>query len=219
MTVNSIYIPDELSCQVDPLLQLGLDRSSLDRLRNIIAEIRASDGDDVAYEVARWLANPITLSQFINTIFLHATNGYVQFRMFVDGQDKKLWGWPWKAAPVSDRGLLLYWAITLASQAALSADKVNFCPTELGELGGKSWRAIKDELPKGIGTAARIAPVIGLVTLAGVIAGPVGSIASVVPAFKPISDALKNAIRDGLKDTLAGKEKDKPNGKKGRKKP
>ena len=128
MTVNSIYVPDELSCQVDPLFELGLDRLSLDRLRNIIAEIRTSEGDEVAYEVTRWLADPITLSRFINTIFLHATNGYVQFRMFIDGQDKRAWGYPWKAAPVSDRGLLLYWAITLASQAALSADKVNFCP-------------------------------------------------------------------------------------------
>jgi hypothetical protein len=128
MTVNSIYVPDELSCQVDPLFELGLDRLSLDRLRNIIGEIRSTEGDDMAYEVTRWLADPITLSQFINTIFLHATNGYVQFRMFIDGQDKRAWGWPWKAAPVSDRGLLLYWAITLASQAALSHDKVNFCP-------------------------------------------------------------------------------------------
>jgi hypothetical protein len=128
MTVNYIYVPDELSCQVDPLLGLGLDRSSLDRLRNIIAEISTTEGNEVAYEVTRWLADPITLSRFINTIFLHATNGYVQFRMFIDGQDKKPWGYPWKAAPVSDRELLLHWATTLASQAALSADKVNFCP-------------------------------------------------------------------------------------------
>ena len=97
MSINSIYVRDKLSCQVDPLSELGLDRSSLDRLRKIISEIRASDGNDVAYEITRWLANPITLSQFINTIFLHATNGYVQFRMFIDGQDKKPWGYPWKA--------------------------------------------------------------------------------------------------------------------------
>jgi hypothetical protein len=128
MSVNNIYRSDELSCQVDPLLELGLHRSSLDGLRNIIAEIRRSEGNDVAYEVTRWLADPITLSQFINTIFLHATNGYVQFRMFIDGQDKKPWGYPWKAVPVSDRELLLHWATTLASQAALSEDKVNFCP-------------------------------------------------------------------------------------------
>jgi hypothetical protein len=128
MSVNNIYRSDELSCQVDPLLELGLDRSSLDGLRNIIAEIGTSEGDEVACEVTRWLADPITLSRFINTIFLHATNGYVQFRMFIDGQDKRAWGYPWKAVPVSDRELMLYWAITLASQAALSDDKVNFCP-------------------------------------------------------------------------------------------
>ena len=128
MSLNNIYITDELSCQVDPLLELGLDRSSLDRLRNITAEIRTTEGDDIAYEITRWLADPITLSQFINTIFLHATNGFVQFRMFIDGQDKKPWGYPWKAVPVSDRKLLLHWATTLASQAALSEDKVNFCP-------------------------------------------------------------------------------------------
>ena len=91
--------------------------------------------------------------------------------------------------------------------------------TELGELAGKSWQAIKDELPKGIGATARIAPLVGLVTLAGVIAGPFASMASVVPAFRPTSEALRNAVRDGLKDTLAGKEKDKPKGKRGRKKP
>src|SRR5260370_619991 len=128
MSVNNIYRSDELSCQVDPLLELGLDRSSLDGLRNIIGEIRTTEGDDMAYEVTRWLADPITLSRFINTIFLHATNGYVQFRMFIDGQNKKPWGYPWKAAPVSDRELLHHWATTLASQAALSDDKVNFCP-------------------------------------------------------------------------------------------
>ena len=131
MSVNNIYRSDELSCQVDPLLELGLDRSSLDGLRNIIAEIGTSEGDEVAYEVTRWLADPIPLSRFINTIFLHATNGYVQFRMFIDGQDKRAWGYPWKAVPVSDRELMLYWAITLASQAALSDDKVQFLPTRL----------------------------------------------------------------------------------------
>jgi hypothetical protein len=86
---------------------------------------------------------------------------------------------------------------------------------ELGELVGKSWQAIKDELPKGIGANARIAPLVGLATLAGVIAGPVASMASLVPAFKPISEALKSAIRDGLRDAPAGKAQDKTKSKGG----
>src|SRR5262245_44049084 len=108
MSVNNIYISNELSRQVDPLLQYGLDRSSLDQLRRIISDLRANKHDKASKEIIRWLADPITLSEFINTIFLHATNGYVQFRMFIDGQDKKSWGYPWKAAPVSDRELMLY---------------------------------------------------------------------------------------------------------------
>jgi hypothetical protein len=89
--------------------------------------------------------------------------------------------------------------------------------TELGELAGETWQAIKDQLPKGMGATARIAPLVGLVTLAGVIAGPAASVASMVPAFRPISKALRNAVKDGLKDRLAGKEKEKSKGKKGRK--
>jgi hypothetical protein len=85
--------------------------------------------------------------------------------------------------------------------------------TEFGELVGKSWQAIKDELPKGIGAAARIAPLVGLVTLAGHIAGPIASVASAVPAFKPIADTLKNAIKEGLRGAPAGEAKDSPKGK------
>lgn len=91
--------------------------------------------------------------------------------------------------------------------------------TEFGELVGKSWQAIKDELPKGIGAAARIAPLVGLVTLAGVIAGPVASVASAVPAFKPIADTLKDAIKDGLKGAFIGEAKGNPKGKTRRKGP
>ena len=91
MSADNIYSRNDIVCQVDPLLQLGLDRSSLDQLRQIIAEIKTSEGNDMAYEVMQWLADPIALNQFISTIFLHATNGYVQFRMFVDGKEKKPW--------------------------------------------------------------------------------------------------------------------------------
>jgi hypothetical protein len=98
----------------------------------------------------------------------------------------------------------------IASYGRIALSKTG---VELGELGSKSWRAIKDELPKGIGATARIAPLVGLVTLTGVIAGPVASVASAVPAFKPIADTLKNAIKYSLKDALTREAKDNPKGK------
>jgi hypothetical protein len=67
---------------------------------------------------------------------------------------------------------------------------------ELGELAGKSWQVIKDDLPKGIGIAARMGPVIALVTLAGVIAGPIGGIASAVSVFRPISQVLRSVMKN-----------------------
>jgi hypothetical protein len=63
---------------------------------------------------------------------------------------------------------------------------------ELGELAGKSWEQIKAELTKGVGTAARITPLLLLATL---LAGPAGGIAASLPAFKPLSDALSRVMR------------------------
>lgn len=68
---------------------------------------------------------------------------------------------------------------------------LRFAMTELIALGNKSWEAVKEELPKGIGATARVAPLVALVTLAGLIAGPAAGIASAVPAFKPIANSLK----------------------------
>jgi hypothetical protein len=86
--------------------------------------------------------------------------------------------------------------------------------TELSEIAGKGWQAVKDELPKGIGTASRVAPLVVLVTLAGMIGGPIGSIAAAVPVFKPIADTLKKLTVDVLREGTAGAEKnDRPKGK------
>lgn len=63
--------------------------------------------------------------------------------------------------------------------------------SELSELGAKIWLEIKDELPKAVGSAVRVAPLIALETLASWIAGPVTGIASAVPVFKPIANAIK----------------------------
>ena len=62
--------------------------------------------------------------------------------------------------------------------------------TELGELVGNSWREIKNELPKGVGAAARAGPIIGMVALFGWCVGPVTGIASAITQFKPLAQIL-----------------------------
>jgi hypothetical protein len=69
--------------------------------------------------------------------------------------------------------------------------------TEFGELVGESWQEIKNELPKGVGAAARAAPMIGMVALAGWCLGPVTGIASAITQFKPMAQILKGFARDG----------------------
>jgi hypothetical protein len=69
--------------------------------------------------------------------------------------------------------------------------------TEFGELVGESWLEIKNELPKGVGAAARAAPMIGMVALAGWCLGPVTGIASAITQFKPMAQILKGFARDG----------------------
>jgi hypothetical protein len=110
--------------------------------------------------------------------------------------------------PVARTGLIADKLLVVGNLARAVLDGVAICGrivgTELGEVAGKSWRAIKDDLPKGIGTAARVAPLVGLVTLAVVIGGPMGSIAAVVPVFKPIADTLRKMTANMLKDAPDG---------------
>jgi hypothetical protein len=110
--------------------------------------------------------------------------------------------------PVARTGLIADKLLVVGNLARAVLDGVAICGrivgTELGEVAGKSWRAIKDDLPKGVGTAARVAPLVGLVTLASVIVGPIGSIAAVVPVFKPIADTLRKMTANMLKDAPDG---------------
>jgi hypothetical protein len=81
---------------------------------------------------------------------------------------------------------------------------------ELGQLVGKSWEEIKNQLPKGIGMAVTVAP---FLLLADQIHDPYLRMGAAVPALAPIARVLKNAIRDALKDVLAGEAKNNPKGK------
>lgn len=63
---------------------------------------------------------------------------------------------------------------------------------EAGELAGKSWQELKTELPKGVGVAARTAPLIALIGVAGYFIGPVTDIAVAITSFKPILETLRH---------------------------
>jgi hypothetical protein len=117
--------------------------------------------------------------------------------------------------PVAQRSLVADKLLVLRNFAGAVVKGIATARAELGELAGNSWQAIKVELPKGFGAAARVAPLIGLMTLAGVVAGPLVGVASVVPTF--LSKALKDALRNGLKDTLAREKLEMREARKGRK--
>jgi hypothetical protein len=72
--------------------------------------------------------------------------------------------------------------------------------SELSELGADSWEAVKGNLPKGIGTAAHVGPLMALMTLAMLIAGPVAGVASAVPAWKPFSRVFKKMVGEDAKN-------------------
>ena len=62
---------------------------------------------------------------------------------------------------------------------------------ELGDLGLKSWQAFKEGLPQGVGVVGRFGPLIVLGTF---IAGPIGGIAMVLPAFKSAAKLLSKIV-------------------------
>jgi Protein of unknown function (DUF3987) len=132
---------------IDPYKEFQIERTSLAALKEIITELRR-EKHEAAGTIAEFLADPLQLEAFIETIFRYARDGYVQFRMFNDGEEKRTWGWPWQAEQVSDRCGLLAKAIALASNAALSADRVNFCPPAATFIGPK--KATKDDLCEGL---------------------------------------------------------------------
>ena len=61
---------------------------------------------------------------------------------------------------------------------------------ELKELGGESWAQVKENLPDGIGKAARLLPVGALAVLLVGIAGPIGGLAALSGSFKELAKAI-----------------------------
>jgi hypothetical protein len=66
----------------------------------------------------------------------------------------------------------------------------------LGELAGKSWEEVKNQLPKSIGATAALVPPFALVGLAVWLTDPVTGVAVTVATFKPMAKILKSFARD-----------------------
>jgi hypothetical protein len=65
---------------------------------------------------------------------------------------------------------------------------------ELKELGTLSWEAVKANLPDGLGAAAKVLPITLVAVLLAKICGPIGGLAAVVPAFKPLADLATKLV-------------------------
>jgi hypothetical protein len=70
---------------------------------------------------------------------------------------------------------------------------------ELNVLAEKSWEAFKEGLPKGITVAAAVGPPLAL---AFWIAGPIGSLAVIMPILKPLANVVKSIIDGSYHHTV-----------------
>src|SRR5204863_9941693 len=99
------------------------------------------------------------------------------------------------ADPVEQTGLIGHSLLVCRNFVAEAIDAITSharkAGTGLGELGGNTWREIKNELPKGVGAAARAAPIVAMVAFAGWCVGPVTGIASAITQFKPLAQILR----------------------------
>jgi hypothetical protein len=133
---TDVFSPDKRKIQpfesVETLYDLGLDRSSLPFLIEVIDALEDDRRFDEANIIIGDLADHEQISQFVHALFKHATDGFVQLRMFIDDKDRgdreSLYGYPWRAVHVGDLEKLAEIAAQTASFAARSPEKVNFCP-------------------------------------------------------------------------------------------
>jgi hypothetical protein len=136
----------------DPLGEFGLDRSSLPLLNELIDALEAEKMFDEANVIRGNLADQQQIREFVHVVFKHATDGFVQLRMFIDDKDRgdreSLYRYPWRAVHVGDPDKLVEIATQAASFAARSPQKVNFCPPVATFVG--TGKATEDDLCQGL---------------------------------------------------------------------
>ena len=63
------------------------------------------------------------------------------------------------------------------------------------QLSSDMWNALRTNLPQGVGDAARVAPILGLIALVTHLTGPIGGIAAAVSGFGSVVRALHHLRR------------------------
>jgi hypothetical protein len=138
--------------RLEPLAAFGLDRSSLPLLLEVIDALETDKLFDEANIITDNLADHQQISEFVHVVFKHAQDGFVQLRMFIDntvrGDPDGKYGYPWRAVHVGDLDKLAEIATQVASIAARSPKKVNFCPPVATFIG--TQKATEDDLCQGL---------------------------------------------------------------------
>jgi hypothetical protein len=155
MTTN-VFISGEQknqsSAATETLEDLGLYRSSLSLLIEVIEALENDRRIEDANIIADNLVESEQISKFVHTVFKHATDGFVQLRMFIDdknrGDRESLFGYPWPAVHVGNLDKLAEIATQAANIAARSPEKVNFCPPVATFTG--TDKATQDDLCQGL---------------------------------------------------------------------
>lgn len=75
--------------------------------------------------------------------------------------------------------------------------------SDLKEVGTEIWEEVRQNLPRGVGKAARVLPLVILVGLLAKISLPVAGLATLVGGFKPIAKAIKQ-----LKNPVSSKDEE-----------
>jgi hypothetical protein len=88
--------------------------------------------------------------------------------------------------------------------AAIVGSGLSRMGTEVAGLGGQSWQAIRSGLPKGLEITATALPLVALVGLAENIFGPVIAMGSLLPAFRPLTNAITKIIQRGTSAVEVG---------------
>jgi hypothetical protein len=112
----------------DALDEFEIDRSSLEILKQLIAELQEAELQEAAETIAENIADRLQIAVFFDVLFRYAESGFIQLRTFKDKPETGTWGRPWPSVAVGDSNSLITTATNVANKAALAEERVVFAP-------------------------------------------------------------------------------------------